>query len=197
MSNRTIPSPRSELSTVEDWGPLAGLPGNPLMWVLIASELLVFGAIFVGFASVRLTEVDLFASSQDSLNRLAGGINTMILITSGFCAAVAVHYQRQNNTLMVRLWLTGSALLGILFLGIKGIEYNEKIAAGISTETNNFFMFYYLATGFHALHVVFGIVILAIVGWKNTLENVVTGTAFWHMVDLIWVLLFPLMYLMR
>jgi len=197
MSEILPPAPRTQLSTTKEWGPLAGLPGNPMMWVLIASELLVFGAMFIGFASVRLTQVELFASSQDSLNRLAGAINTMVLITSGFCAAIAVHYQRANKTTLVRLWLAGSALLGIVFLGVKAIEYSEKIAAGISTETNSFFMFYFLTTGFHALHVVFGIVILAIVGWKNTMENVLTGTAFWHMVDLIWVILFPLIYLMR
>ena len=97
MPENLAPSPQTsqsaDLSTTEDWGPLAGLPGNPIMWVLIASELLVFGAMFIGFASVRLTQVELFASSQDSLNRLAGAINTMVLITSGFCAAIAVHYQ--------------------------------------------------------------------------------------------------------
>ena len=167
------------------------------MWILIASELLVFGAMFIGFASVRLTQVELFASSQDNLNRLAGAINTMVLITSGFCAALADHYQRINKTPLVRIWLAASILLGVVFLGIKGLEYSEKISNGISTETNDFFMFYYLVTGFHALHVVLGIAILAIVGWKNNLENVLTGTAFWHMVDLIWVILFPLIYLMR
>ena len=201
MPAKLAPSPQTaqstDLSSAEDWGPLAGLPGNPIMWVLIASELLVFGAMFIGFASVRLTQAELFASSQDSLNRLAGAINTMVLITSGFCAALAVHYQRINKTPHVRIWLAASSLLGLVFLGIKGLEYSEKISAGISTETNDFFMFYYLVTGFHALHVVFGIIILAIVGWKNNLENVLTGTAFWHMVDLIWVILFPLIYLMR
>lgn len=197
MQETLPPERQTELSTREDWGPLAGLPGNPIMWVLIASELVVFGAMFIAFASVRLTEPELFASAQDSLNRLAGATNTMVLITSGFCAAIAVHCQRENNTRTVRLWLAASALLGMVFLGVKWLEYSDKFAAGISTETNDFFMFYFLTTGFHALHVVFGIVILAIVGWKNDLENVLTGTAFWHMVDLIWVLLFPLIYLMR
>ncbi len=202
MSSKVSPSPQTNLSTADlsteqDWGPLAGLPGNPIMWILIASELLVFGAMFIGFASVRLTQMELFASSQDSLNRLAGAINTMVLITSGFCAAIAVHYQRRGKTSMVRFWLAAAMVLGIVFLGIKGVEYSEKITAGISTQSNDFFMFYYLVTGFHALHVLLGIVILAIVSWKNNLENVLTGTAFWHMVDLIWVILFPLIYLMR
>lgn len=181
----------------DDWGPLSGLPGNPIMWLLIASEVVVFGAILIGFSAARLTEPEVFASSQDHLNRLAGAINTMVLLTSGFFAALAVYHQSRNETLKTRLWLFAASLLGIVFLVVKFIEYGEKFSAGISTETNTFFMFYFLATGFHALHVVFGIVILAIVGWRNSMENIVTGTAFWHMVDLIWVLLFPIIYLMR
>ena len=180
-----------------EWGPLSGLPGNPIMWVLIASELLVFGAIFVGFAAARLGEPETFAASQDTLDRLAGAINTIVLLTSGLCAAFAVQSQLRGDGRRTRLWLMAAALLGIVFLGVKWIEYADKIAAGYSTETDTFFMFYYLATGFHALHVVFGIVILAIIAWRNSVDNVITGTAFWHMVDLIWVILFPVIYLMR
>jgi len=191
-------APRKESSdSDDDWGPLSGLPGNPIMWVLIASELVAFGALFIAFAAVRLSDVELFATSQDSLNRLAGAINTMVLVTSGFCAAVAVHYQSKNETLRTRIWLGAASLLGAVFLGVKWIEYGAKFAEGISTETNTFFMFFFLLTGFHALHVVFGIILLVIVAWKNSLENVITVTAFWHMVDLIWVILFPLIYLMR
>jgi len=190
----------TEINPVEpadDWGPLSGLPGNPIMWLLIASELVIFGAILIGFSAARLAEPEVFAASQDHLNRLAGAINTMVLLTSGLCAALAVYYQSKNDTLKTRLWLFAASLLGIVFLVVKFVEYAEKFDAGISTETNTFFMFYFMATGFHALHVIFGIVILTIVGWKNSMENVVTGASFWHMVDLIWVLLFPLIYLMR
>ena len=182
---------------LDDWGPLSGLPGNPIMWLLIASELVVFGAIFIGFSAVRLSDSEMFASSQDQLDRLAGAINTMVLLTSGLCAALAVYYQGKIAVLKTRLWLVAAVLLGIVFLGVKWLEYVDKFAAGISTETNSFFMFYYLATGFHAMHVIFGIVVLMIVAWKNSTDNIITGTAFWHMVDLIWVILFPLIYLMR
>ena len=180
-----------------DWGPLAGLPGNPLMWILIGSEMLVFGAIFISFAVARLLQPDVFMDAQNHLNRLAGAINTMILLTSGFLAAMAVQAQNSDQTGKTRWLLFGAIWFGALFLGIKFVEYSEKFAAGISTDTNTFYMFYFLATGFHAVHVVFGMLILAFVGWKNTRDNVVTGVAFWHMVDLIWVILFPLIYLMR
>ncbi|HHI88381.1 MAG TPA: hypothetical protein ENK01_00375, partial [Hellea balneolensis] len=80
-----------------DWGPLAGLPGNPLMWILIGSEMLVFGAIFISFAVARLLQPDVFMDAQNHLNRLAGAINTMILLTSGFLAAMAVQAQNSDQ----------------------------------------------------------------------------------------------------
>ena len=80
---------------------------------------------------------------------------------------------------------------------MKGTEFADLAAQGIGTETHAFFTFYYLLTGFHAAHVVAGIVILALIGTRCTPRTVETGTAFWHMVDLVWVLLFPVIYLLR
>jgi len=93
--------------------------------------------------------------------------------------------------------LTAAAGLGVVFLGVKGVEYHAEIAAGYSLETPGFFMIYFLITGFHALHVVAGIIVLALVVVWPSLENVETGTAFWHMVDLVWVVVFPVLYLLR
>lgn len=189
--------PTSQRLPNEDWGPLAGLPGNPIMWVLIGSELAVFGAAFVAFGVARLGEPGVFAEAQGSLDRLAGALNTMVLLTSGFCAALAVRFSARNRPNPTRAALVAASLLGLVFLGVKSLEYADKIDAGVSVETNTFFMFYYLTTGFHALHVVFGIVLLAIVAVRPTLESVITVTAFWHMVDLIWVVLFAVIYLVR
>ncbi len=190
-------APQRNDTSEDDWGVLSDLPGNPVMWLLIWSELFVFGAIFLGFSVARLSEVETFNSAQATLDRLAGAINTMVLITSGFFAALAVNAQSRNKSLQARGWIVATIVLGILFLVIKGMEYADKLAHGYSIYSNNFYMFYYMMTGFHAAHVVFGIGLLAIVGWKNSLENLETGTAFWHMVDLIWVILFPLVYLLR
>ncbi len=191
-------SDRDEQNTAEaDWGPLSDLPGNPMMWLLICSELLVFGAAFLGFAVARALEPELFAQSQDTLDRLAGAINTLVLITSGYFAALAVDAQRRSESRQARGWIGAAVALGMVFLAVKWIEYADKADQGIGIETNNFYRLFYLTTGFHAAHVIFGIIILVIVGWKNSVENLETGTAFWHMVDLIWVILFPLIYLMR
>ena len=105
--------------------------------------------------------------------------------------------QRIGISVVVVFFLAGAALLGVVFLWIKWQEYAGKAAAGIDFETHAFFTFYYLLTGFHAVHVVAGIVILALVGWNAAPRTVETGAAFWHMVDLVWVLLFPILYLLR
>ncbi|GIT86718.1 hypothetical protein ROBYS_17340 [Roseobacter sp. OBYS 0001] len=170
-----------------------GLPGEVMMWVLIFSELAVFGAGLAAFMGVRLTDPVGFASAQNSLMIELAGANTIILITSGLFAALACI---ATTTRAARLWLLAAGLLGLSFLWLKGIEYAAKSAAGITFETHGFYTFYYLLTGFHAAHVIAGIVILALVGWSAHPRVIQTGVAFWHMVDLVWVLLFPVIYLL-
>ena len=173
------------------------LPGELMMWVLIVSELLVFGAGLVAFMAVRLTDPEGFSAAQAALHRTGAGINTIVLVTSGFMAALALRLAEEGRRrAMVRALLVGAAVLGSLFLWIKGIEYADKIAHGISTETHPFYTFYYLLTGFHAAHVVAGIVILLLVSWRDSPRNIEAAAAFWHMVDLVWVLLFPVIYLL-
>lgn len=178
-----------------DWGPLSSLPGNPMMWILILGELAVFGALFVGFAVARALDPGTFDASQAQLDRVLGGLNTMVLVTSGWLLAIAV--RRRASDRPHRATMVGAIALGGVFLAIKVLEYGDKIGQGYTLETNSFFQLYYLMTGFHAFHVVAGMVILAIVTRWNSLENMETGAAFWHMVDLIWVLLYPLVYLLR
>ena len=179
------------------WGVLDTLPGNPLMWVLIISELLIFGAFFVSVSAVRLWHPAEFAVSQSHVDRVAGGINTMILLTSGLAAAQALRSAAEDRLGVCRLWLGASVILGACFLGIKFFEYADQARHGIDIDTDTYFTLFYLMTGFHAAHVVLGIVILILVGWKCSFHNVETGTSFWHMVDLIWMLLYPIVYLIR
>jgi len=172
------------------------LPGELMIWVLIVSELLVFGAGLIIFLALRAQNPELFAQSQDSLNRTLGAINTIVLVSSGYLAAMASR-NAGVNTGKTRLYLSGATLLGLLFLWIKSLEYITKSQHGISIETNEFFMFYYLLTGFHAMHVIAGIVIFSLLIWKPSKAAVEAGASFWHMVDLVWVLLFPIIYLLR
>ena len=186
---------RESLEDEDGWGPLSGLPGNPMMWILILSEFAVFGAFFVGFAIAHAVSPAIFDESQARLDRLLGGINTLVLVTSGWLAAVALRRKWAEKS--PRAPLLGAMLLGTVFLAVKVTEYGQKFGAGISVETNTFWTLYFLMTGFHALHVVLGIVILGVICWHDSLDNVETGTAFWHMVDIIWVILYPLIYLLR
>jgi nitric oxide reductase NorE protein len=168
------------------------LPGDLMIWVLIVSELLVFGAGLLAFLSMRAMDPVAFATDQAQLNRVAGAANTIVLVTSGYCAARAVHSRRH-----MRLWLSGAIALGVVFLVVKWLEYSAKAQLVIGIETSDFFTFYYLLTGFHALHVIAGLLIFALLMRWHTPRNLEAGAAFWHMVDLIWILLFPIIYLVH
>ena len=182
---------------MSDTSLLDELPGEFLMWVLIISELLVFGAGLVAFLSVRVTDPTGFAQAQDMLHRTGAGFNTVVLITSGYLAALAHRLRLAGSRNKARVALIAAASLGVVFLWIKGIEYASKSALGVNWETHPFFTFYYLLTGFHAAHVVAGILLLLLVAWRDAPRNIETGAAFWHMVDLVWLLLFPVIYLLQ
>ena len=173
------------------------LPGELMMWVLIFSEILVFGAGLLAFLAMRAYHPARFAADQATLNQTAGALNTFVLVTSGMLAALAVRAREAEQRSHARLLLLAACGLGTVFLAIKGYEYAAKFEHGIGADTSLFFTFYFLITGFHALHVVAGIVILALVSWADSMRNMETGVAFWHMVDLVWVLLFPIIYLLR
>ena len=172
------------------------LPGELMMWVLILSELAVFGAGLLAFLAVRLTDPQGFAEAQTHLHRTGAAANTLVLVTSGWLAALATRAAEAGQTRRLRLLLAPAILLGGVFLVLKASEYADLFAQGIGTETHAFYTFSFLLTGFHAAHVLAGMVLLALVGWLATPKAVETGAAFWHMVDLVWVLLFPVVYLL-
>lgn len=192
MSDERNASPVMDSSDV-----LSELPGELMMWVLIVSELLVFGAALIACLAVRATDPAAFAADQARLDQTAAAANTIALVTSGFFAAVAVRARAAGRRTAARYWLFGAGSLGVVFLLVKGFEYASKAALGIGIDTSPFFTFYYLITGFHALHVLAGIVVLALVAWADSVRNMEAAVAFWHMVDLVWVLLFPIIYVLR
>ena len=174
-----------------------GLPGNPMMWLLIAAELMVFGGALVAYAGARALDPAGFLAAQSQLDRLAGTINTAVLLTSGLFAAFAVTAREAGRRGVARGWLAAAATLGFVFLVVKAREYGAEFAVGHGLDSGGFWTLYFLITGFHAAHVIFGIVLLAIVAWFDDVEHIETGTAFWHMVDLVWVVIFPAIYLFR
>lgn len=175
---------------------LEDLPGDFMMWVLVISELLVFGAGLLAFMSMRITDPAGFAEAQSVLNPAGAGFNTVVLVTSGFLAACVLPLAAADHPGRARLALLGAGSLGVVFLVIKGSEFAQKSALGVTYDSHPFFTFYYLLTGFHAAHVIAGIVLLALVAWRLEPRFVEVGTLFWHMVDLVWLLLFPVIYLL-
>ncbi len=160
-----------------------------MIWVLILSELLVFGAGLWAFLAVRIGDPAGFAQAAAHLHPVAAGFGTMLLVTSGLFAAIGT---LQNRALPLVI----AALGGAGFLWLKSQEWASLSRDGINTETHPFFTFYYLLTGFHAAHVVAGIILLGIVSIRMRMDETSGAVAFWHMVDLVWVLLFPVIYLL-
>ena len=173
-------------------------PGGILMWIIIFLELFTFGMALVALAFSSKENPQLFYESSLHLNRTFGTINTIFLLASGFFVANAVHNFKEHNFNKASFQLKIAMLGGLLFIVLKSVEYYAKIEAGFLLDTNSFFTFYWLLTGFHVIHVVVGLVILFILNrniTKTTIEDVEASAAFWHLCDLIWLLLFPVLYL--
>jgi nitric oxide reductase NorE protein len=177
-------------------------PGGILMWIIIYLELITFGAVLLAMVFYGKDEPELFHESRLQLNTTFGAINTLFLLVSGFFMALTVVALKANNLSKSKLYLKLTMLGGLLFLGLKTVEYLDKIDAGLTMGYNTFFSFYWMLTLFHVIHVLVGLVILASVFYtmsknseKLVLEDVEASATFWHMCDLIWLLLFPVIYL--
>ena len=173
-----------------------GLPGELIMWVLIVSELAVFGAALLIFLVLRLGDPQGFSAAQDQLHRLSAGVNTVVLVTSGLGAALAGRAAEAGHRPAARRWLAAAILLCGVFLALKGVEYADAALRGLGLETHVFFTFYWLLTLFHAAHVAAGMILLGIVAIRARTDAVDAAGQFWHMVDLVWVMLFPVIYLL-
>ena len=165
----------------------------------------MFGLLFVSFVLDRGKQPALFQASRKLLNPNIGGLNTLILLSSSWFVALAVEAARRNDQARLCRCLAGGIACGLAFGVSKVFEYTEKLRAGISLLSNPFFSYYYALTGIHLLHVAAGTIILVVLLRKaragayggGKLSGLETGASYWHMVDLLWIMLFPLLYLMR
>lgn len=180
-------------------------PGDLAIWFFIFAELLAFGVFFLSYAFARANNVELFNESQKLLNRETGAINALVLITSSYFVVRAVAAIKEGLNQLCARWLGAAIGFGLIFVAIKVFEFQEKFSAGISLHTNTFYMFYLSLTMFHFMHVILGMVILGAVMLKarrggytpQEHTGVETGASYWHMVDLVWIILFPLVYVIR
>jgi cytochrome c oxidase subunit 3 len=185
------------------------------MWVFLATEVMFFGVLFTGYAVYRISYPDAFAFGSKNLHLAIGAINTAVLLTSSFTIVLALHAAEAGKQTSLERMILATMALGILFLALKGYEYfltyEEGFVPGIHfTYTREFarpvqifFSLYFAMTGMHALHMLIGITLLALV-WRWARRGDFSPASFgwveitalyWHFVDIIWVFLFALLYL--
>jgi nitric oxide reductase NorE protein len=179
------------------------LPGDVNMWVFVLGDLVIFGVYFIVFMVYRIHERSLFLESQRHLSLASGVVNTLVLLASSRFVALAVQAARAGNPRRAMRLTTCGGLCGLVFMLIKVFEWSSAASSGFTLQRNDFFMFYYTLTGVHLFHVLLGLVILAVVlrelrdpGLRR-MSVVEAGAIYWHMVDLLWVVIFALLYVMR
>jgi nitric oxide reductase NorE protein len=194
---------QTEQATERASKPAAGkLPGDSHMWVMVLGDMVIFAGYFVVFMIYRAMNRQEFLLAQQHLDITVGVANTVVLVTSSWFVARAVQAVRAGQPdKSVRLILAGG-VGGVLFIGLKSYEWVRKIIAG-HTNSEMFYSFYYVVTGVHMIHVLIGLIVLGVL--VRELRNpaarrpwmVEAGATYWHMVDLLWVIIFALFYVMR
>ena len=186
------------------------------MWVFLVTEVLFFGGLFAAYLVYRNWYPDAFARASHELDILLGGINTAALITSSLTMALAVHAAQtgRRRTLLIMLALT--MVLGAVFLGIKSVEYHHKFVehhvpgpgfvfeGEYARQAQIFFSLYFIMTGLHAVHMIIGLGIMAVMFWMSWrgaitpeyYSPIEVSGLYWHFVDIVWIFLFPLLYLL-
>jgi len=201
-------APRAMVAACPDKPTTRGwIPGEWGIWAFILTDLSVFGGYFGTFLVLRGQQPDVFRAGSEALNPTHGAVNTVFMLTASLCVALAIRSGREGRVLTAQKLLVGAGLCGTAFIVNKPIEWADQLAAGHGAHQSDFFQLYYLLTGIHLLHVIVAMVVVGML-WRKVrnvhvaptfrqaryLEN---GASFWHLVDLIWMVLFALFYLVR
>jgi cytochrome c oxidase subunit 3 len=187
------------------------------MWVFLMTELMLFGVLFLSYTAFRFSYPEAFSIGSSRLDTNLGAINTAVLIISSLMMAFAVQSAQTGSRRGMALFLFLTMVLGIVFMGIKGVEYYhhyvDRLAPGVAFDYAGpqvhrmelFMILYFVMTGIHAIHMTVGIIVVGvmlILTWRGWISPVYwtpveqTGL-YWHFVDIIWIFLFPLLYLIR
>jgi len=164
-----------------------------LLWILVWSELIAFGILLAAFLIMSGINAEDFAVACLHISPGLAAANTVVLLTSGWLAAIAA--RRRDAPSKARVPLCLAAAFGLLFVVIKCIEYAGEVRYSFDATFAQFFQLYFLITGFHLLHVAFGSVVLLLVAWRPGRENILLITTLWHAIDLVWLVMFPIVYL--
>lgn len=181
------------------------LPGEEGIWVFVMGDMIVFTLFFSIFLFYRAGDLEVFQSSRPLLSLHFGVVNTVLLLLGSWFVATSVTAFRRRVLSVAKHCMGLGALCGVAFSVLKYFEYSRKFANGITPATNDFFMFYFVFTGIHLMHVIVGVGLLLYFwlslnrpgGLDNVgLMGIESGATYWHMVDLLWIVLFPLLYLL-
>jgi len=186
------------------------------MWVFLVTEIMFFGGLFMAYLVYRYASPLGFQEASHHLNIYWGALNTVILIVSSLTMALAVRAAQTSQPRASQVgWLLATIFFGLCFLGIKAIEYTDKFRDQIvpgphfrweglyPKPAEQFYSLYFAMTGLHALHMIIGVgimTVIAIMAWRNTFDDeyytpVEVAGLYWHFVDIVWIFLFPLLYL--
>ena len=173
------------------------------VWTFLATEVLLFGALFTGYTVFRMKYPEMFRVEHAKLDRILGGVNTVVLITSSLMVVLGVDAIKRGKARLLEACFGATILLAAVFLCVKYVEYTAKFHHGIYPGTNIFFSIYFMLTGLHGVHVLLGMGLLSyviVLSRRGRLSaNYFTPAEmsglYWHFVDLVWIYLFPLLYL--
>jgi cytochrome c oxidase subunit 3 len=183
------------------------------MWVFLASETLFFGVLFFGYAVTRLHFSHAFAAASKHTDVVLGTLNTVVLLTSSYFVALAVQAAEDGQRARARRLLWATLALGATFLVIKGTEYHADFAHqlvpghafvfehALRRGAELFFYLYFVMTGIHAVHLLIGMGLVGTIAWRMRREPeqaatpLALGALYWHLVDMVWIFLYPLFYL--
>jgi len=183
----------------------AHLPGDEGLWFFLAADAVLFALLFGSFSFYRVQDEVLFNTAQQLLHPDYAVVNTIFLLSSSWLVAMCINYARNNLLERAALYMGLAILFGIAFAVTKCIEYMMIVKAGSNLITNQFLMYYFTITGIHFLHVIAGLCALIVCFHKlktagriqQDIPFLESAASFWHIVDILWLFIFPLLYLMH
>ena len=179
------------------------IPAESGTWVFLFGDMLVFGVFFITFMVERAKAPELFDVARTSLHIGVGVANTLVLLTSSLCIVVALGAIRTGARSIATNAVSAAIGFGLVFIGLKVFEYVSLATTGNGPGANDFFLYYFILTGLHLFHVCVGIAVLTIIVTQTRRDELSAtrmaaiegGACFWHLVDLLWIFLFALLYL--
>jgi cytochrome c oxidase subunit 3 len=183
----------------------AKIPGSMAAWVFIYAELTEFGFFFIAFLLAKIYYPVAFYEGPAQIPITTGLLNTLVLLSSSFFVSRAMQAIKRDDKNTTLFWLVLTIFSGLTYCGIKTWEYQLNEQAGIGPRTNYYFASYYYITFNHLLHVLIGtctiifVTLLTALGYynKSNHEGLESAASYWHMIDLVWILIFPLLYVLR